>query len=225
MKKVSPYLNLTRFYAFFIVTFLLTWIVFRYFTPLQINIRHTYELPAAACVNQLTSDYWTFEAVREGLMVLYILIPFSICLMIWSRETVGWGAHLAVVLVAMAWSIVLFGFDINDLKHANVDPTDINFRPENLARDPRWCLVHGGQPGTELVCANSGVCMGPAVDPNTFKANTPFLLRFIFNILLFAICVVALWSAVVWRRTVLSKQQQQQQKKPTTIRPRYATLK
>lgn len=213
----SNYLNLTRFYAFYIVTFLLIWCVFRYYTPLALRIRHTYELPAAACVNELTSDVWTFEAVREGLFVLYILVPFSICLMIWSREKVGWGAHLGVVLVGLAWSVVNLGFDINDLKHANVDPNDPNFRPANLARDPRWCLFHGGQPSTALVCANVNVpCAGPAVDPNDFGPDTRFVLRFVFNILLIGAGVVALWTAVVWRNKVLGS--------TTKERPKYQTL-
>ena len=197
-------MNLTRFYAFFITIFLIIWCVFRYFTPLALRVRHTYELPAAACVNALTSDMWSFEAVREGLMVLYIFIPFSICLMIWSREKVAWGTHLFVVVVAMCWGIVNFGFDINDLQHANVSPDNVNFRPENLARDARWCLIHGGQNNTALICANSVVpCSGPAVDPNDFRPSGPFIMRFVFNILIIAFGIVAVWAAVIWRRDVL----------------------
>lgn len=211
--------SLTRFYAFYIVTFLGIWCFFRYYTPLSLRVRHTYEFPANACVNELTSDLWTFEAVREGLFVLFILLPFSICLMIWSREKVGWGAHVFLTVVLLAWSIVNLAFDINDLKYANVPPSDTNFRAANLARDPRWCLFHGGQPSTELVCANVNVpCAGPAVDPDAFRPDTRFLLRFVFNILLIGAGIVALWTATVWKRYVLGTT-------PTKQRQRYSTLK
>lgn len=218
----NPYLSLSRFYAFYIVTFVLMWCFFRYYTPLALRVRHTYELPSAACLNELTSDLWTFEAVREGLFVLFILLPFSICLMVWSREKVGWGTHVFVTLLLMAWSVVNLAFDINDLRYANVGPNDTNFKAVNLARDPRWCLVHGGQPSTELICSNVNVpCAGPAVDPDSFGPDTRFLLRFIFNILLIGAGIVALWTATVWRRFVLSNSTESERPK----RVRYTTLK
>lgn len=215
-------LKLTRLYAVYIITFLCVWCFFRYYTPLALRVRHTYELPANACVNELTSDMGSFEAVREGLFVLFILLPFSICLMIWSREVVAWAAHVFTTVVLLAWSIVNLGFDINDLKHANVPPTDTNFRAANLARDPRWCLYHGGQPLTELICANVNTpCAGPAVDPDAFRPDTRFLLRFAFNILLIAAGLFALYVATVWKRYVVNTAPPASKK----TRTRYQTLK
>lgn len=218
------YLSLTRFYVFFIIIFLCSWFPFRFFTtPGTMRHRYTYELPAAACVNELTSDLWTFENVRERLFVLYLLVPFSICLMVWSREKVGWATHLVVVCVGMAWNIVMLGFDIVDLRDAHVAPSDPSFRPQNLARDPQWCLFYAGQPNTALLCANPGLCGGPAVDPAKFRANQAFLLRFIFNIFLFALGVGALWAATVWKRTYLSPPKKVVDS--STSPPRYNILK
>lgn len=191
---------ISRFYVWFILLWVIVWLPFRFFTPLYLTIRHTYQLPSAACVNQLTSDWGTFEVMREGLMVLFLLVPFSICFMLWSREKVAWGTHLCVVLVAFCWSVVVLGFDVGDLSSANVSPDDARFKPQNLARDNRWCLYYGGQPGTNLICANNGPCTGPAVDPASFTTNTWFTLRFAFNVIILGFLIIDFWALWVWRR-------------------------
>lgn len=215
-------MRIQLFYVWFMAIWLFIWIPCRFFTPLYFSIRHTYQLPAAACLNELTDDWWTFESVREGLFVLYILVPFSICFMMWTRERVAWGFHIFLSVLFLCWSIVMLGFDASDVAAANVPPGDVNFRPENLARDPRWCLYYGGQPNTNLICANSGPCMGPAVDPASFTVYWIFLIRFIMNILLLGMLVVDLWTVWGWKNMILEKKQATSTVKG---RVRYSTLK
>lgn len=195
--------NILVFYAWFCALFLVTWIPFRIFTPLMIQIRHTYQLPAAECLNRLTSDLWTFESVREGLFALYILIPFTLCLMMWTKEAKSWRCHLLVLIILFCWSAVNLGFDINDMVHANVSPNDTRFRAQNLARDSRWCLYYGGQPRTELICANQQICTGPAVDPLSFTVNNWFAVRFAFNVVMLAFIIVDFWTMWSWKSHIL----------------------
>jgi hypothetical protein len=213
--------TLSRFYVYFIIAWLCIWIPLRYYAPLQLRIRHTYQLPAAACTNTLVSDYDTFEGVREGLMVFYILVPFAACLMIWSRESIGWTTHLLTALTGMVWALIMVSYDINDLSHANVPPNDPNFRIQNLARDNKWCLYWGGQPGTDLLCSNSAPCVGSPVDPTSFTPNRPFLFRFLFNIFILLMITFDVWLLWLWRQSVLKRAVPQTTTSETTSR-RYA---
>lgn len=198
--------KIVTFYAWFCAIFLVAWIPFRVFTPLFINVRHTYQLPAQECVNRLTSDLWTFESIREGLFALYILIPFTLCLMMWTKERTAWRLHLMVLVALFCWSCVNLGFDINDMAHANVSPDSNNFRPQNLARDSRWCLYYGGQPRTELLCANTQLCTGPAVDPLLFGVDKWFAVRFAMNVMLLGFIIVDFWSMWSWKNDILQPQ-------------------
>lgn len=183
-------MKLTKVYIAWIVIWLAVWIPLRYWSPLALRIRHTFQLPSNVCTNTLVSDLNSFEAVREGLFVLFILIPFSACFMLWSKEK---RPHLLVSFLGLIWSVIMFCYDINDMAYANIPPNDPNFRPENLARDNRWCLYWGGQPGTSLICANNGPCSGSPVDPNTFMVNGPFVFRFVLNLFILLLIAINLW--------------------------------
>jgi hypothetical protein len=178
-----------NFYVYWIVVWLIIWMPMRYWSPVRVT-RNTYQLPSAACTNTLISDLDTFEAVREGLFVLFILVPFSVCYMLWSETR---RLHIVVSFLALIWAVVMFACDINDIAYANAPPNDPYFKITNFARDNRWCLYWGGQPGTALLCANNGPCMGSPVDPQTFGINGPFLTRFVFNILLILMISLNLW--------------------------------
>jgi hypothetical protein len=206
-----------KLYVYFILFWLVAWIPFRFFTPLSFQIRHTYELPSNACTGQLTSDYWTWEFVREGLFVLYLLFPFSICFMLWTREKLAWVTHLFITIVLLAWGVSMLSYDIVSLVGANLPPNDPNFRAENLARDRRWCLYYAGQPGTELLCANTGTCLGPAVDPNSFQINGPFMFRFIMNCIFMACFVFSFWLAAQWYKDLNVASGKREEKGETTI--------
>lgn len=187
------------FFVFYLITWVAIWIPFRYYTPLALRIRHTYQLPSTNCTNSLVSDLNAFESVREGLMVLYILVPFSVCLMMWGRDLATWRLHIFVVIVMFLWGLTNFAYDLSDLAYCNVPPNDPNFRPQNLARDNRWCLYWGGQVGTETLCANVGPCgNGSAVDPDAFMPNGPFVLRFVFNMLIMVKLGVDFWYSFKW---------------------------
>jgi hypothetical protein len=195
LKKVSS------FFVFYVITWVVLWIPFRYYTPLALRPLHTYQLPAANCTNTLVSDLNAFESVREGLMVIYILVPFSVCLMMWAKEIHTWRIHMLVLIFSFIWGLINFSYDISDLAYANVPPNDPNFRPQNLARDNRWCLYWGGQVGTELLCANSGPCsLGSAIDPESFSTNGPFNTRFVFNMLIVIKVVVDVWASLKWKK-------------------------
>ncbi len=190
---------LSRYYVYFIVVWLAIWVPLRFYTPLALKVRYTYQLPAAACTNTLISDVSSFEAVREGLMEMLILVPFSMCFMVWTNELTGWFVHLGTLFLGFIWSIMTFSYDIADMGYANIPPNDPNFRLENLARDSRWCLYWGGQPGTDVLCSNSAPCSGSPVDPDTFGINGPFFYRFIGNVLLLIMICFAFWLAKIWR--------------------------
>lgn len=209
--------SIELFYAGFVASFLVMWIVCRANSATFLQIRHSYEYPTGGnCTGELISDRWSFEASREALMSLHLIIPFSICFMMWSREKVAWGLHIVLTIVMFCWSVITLGFDLSDMGSANVDPSDVNFRPENLARDRRWCLYYGGQPNTQTLCANQAPCSGDPVDPGTFGINGPFLWRFIFNIIICAMLLVNIFTVWSWRTMIHSGA-----KRPT----RYKTLK
>lgn len=194
--------DLVQFFVIYVVVWIVLWIPFRYYTPLALRIRHTYQLPSANCTNTLVSDLGTFDAVREGLMEIYIVIPFTVCLMLWASDMKSWLFHITLCILACAWGAINFAYDVNNLIYANVPPNDANFKPENLARDNRWCLYWGGQVGTDLLCANTGPCVGAnvsAVDPDTFMINASFLTRFAFNVLIILLIVIDIWMSWAWK--------------------------
>ena len=177
----------------------------RFVTPISFRPRYTYELPSAACVEQLTSDFWTWEFVREGMFVFYLLVPFSCCLMLYSREWVAMWLHIVLIILVVSWGITMFVYDLYDISSANAAPGDANFRAINFARDPQWCLWYGGQPGTQLICTHVGDCTGPAIDPNTFDVFFYYKWRFAFNILLILLFLLDLALCRAWYNVIKKK--------------------
>ena len=174
----------------------------RFFTTTTFPFRNTYQLPSANCTETLTTDFWTFSWVREGLFILYYLFPLSICLMCFTREKVGFAQHAAVILVIGVWGFIMFVYDIQELVYANVGPSDPNYTPINLARDPQWCLYYGGQPGTEYVCTYVNTCSGPAINPNNFTIFWPFMYRVIANIILVMLIIVDIGYMRIWYKLI-----------------------
>lgn len=189
-------------YWVFIFLFIAVWLPFRMYLPATMHFRHTYELPAANCVNRLTSDLWSWEWLRETLIVFNLLLPVTGMFMIWSKRKAGWGMHIFVLVCLIVWALVMVGYDIRDVGAANVDPSNERWNPANLATDRQWCLVYGGQPGTDLVCANSGICTAAtsAVGPENLGLNPPFAMRVAFNVILLAFCLADMaFTLGMWR--------------------------
>jgi hypothetical protein len=201
-KKLTIFDTLCHYYFIYAVTFLVCYIIFMGYTRVTLSgvFRHTYQLPSTACTGSLVSDWGDFNWWREMLFE-WFLIPFcSIALMLWIRDRYAWALHVVLVVLFMFWAVVNFGYDIDQLIYANVDPGSSGYDPQNYARSYQYCLYYAGQPGTSLLCANPAPCaLGPAVDPNNFNPNTPFLLRFVWNVLLIGFMVFDLWIAVRFR--------------------------
>ena len=194
------------FYWSYVVIFLAAWVVFRFWTPTAMLVRHTYQLPAnpGPPPGVLISDRWSWRFVREGLYVLFILGPISGLFMLWTRSRFGWGIHLGVLLLLSVWLVVQLVFDAIDLAYANAAPTDPNWDPDNLATDNRWCCVYGGQPGTQNVCANVAPCTPGSLSANELRYDGTYVLRFAFTLLLFALITVVdtIFTAALWRRAL-----------------------
>jgi hypothetical protein len=193
----------SRFYVYYIMVFLAVWLPMRYYTPLTFTVRNTYQLPTTACTGTLISDFNTFEAVREGIFEFIIIVPFSMCFMIWTREKIGWYTHIIVIILALLWSITMLIFDIFDIVAANVPPSDPIFRITNLARDNRYCLYYAGQPGTELLCTINSPC--GSVDPSSLMPNGPFTYRFGLNILILVMIGYAFYLAWIWKQKMIDE--------------------
>lgn len=191
MKPVQSRLKAEVYYWLLVIAFFGAWIPYRFFIPLTVQVRHTYEFPVAACSNRLTSDRWTWEFIREGLFPLFLLVPLSGLFMIWTRSKTGLWTHFTVIVCLFVWSVVMMGYDIEDLRTANLPPSAPLYNPSNLATDKRWCLVYGGQPGTELVCAITAPCPAAtsAVSFEDLAIDGPFAFRVSFLALLICFCV------------------------------------
>jgi hypothetical protein len=186
-------------YWIFVAIFLAAWMPFRFETPIS-NVRHTYELPSTACSNRLTSDYWGWEYFREGLFVVFLLIPYSGLFMLWSKNTHGIIFHLVILAMLMCWGVINVAYDIDDMTRAQLGPTDEHFNEANLARSTQWCLIYGGQPGTELICANIGPCNATIpVTTADLHVNGPYRMRFCFLIFLMVMMAFDLgFTLSVW---------------------------
>lgn len=193
------------FYWLLIIAFFAIWIPYRFFIPLSLHVRHTYQLPAAACSNRLTSDRWTWEFVREGLFTIFLLLPLSGMFMIWTRSRTGLWTHVVLVVALLIWGVVMVGYDVEDIRTANLPPNSNQYNPSNLATDNQWCLVYGGQPGTEIVCANTAPCPGAtsAVSFEDLAVDGAFAFRVSFNAFLLCFCLADLIFAVyTWRKVL-----------------------
>ena len=224
-------LSLELFYWVFVVIFIAAWIPFRFDSPIG-NVRHTYQLPSANCSNRLTSDRWGWEYFREGFMVIFILLPFSGLFMIWSKNSSGFAFHTVIAIALTVWAAICLAYDIADLSHANLAPSDPNFNVANLARSPQWCLAYGGQPETQLICANIGTCNSTIpVNPSDLGIDGLFTMRFVFIIFVLAMCVIdTAFTLIVWNNQVLSTPSPQPPPQPSApvlggIRSRYNILK
>lgn len=142
------------------------------------------------------------------MLILYYLYPLSICLMVFTREQVGFWQHVAIMFIVGAWGILMFGYDIPTLMYANVPPSDPNFQLTNMARSPQWCLYYGGQPGTEYLCTFVGNCTGAAVDPQTLGVYWFFMIRVVLNALLVLLLVVDLGYMGIWYKLITPQQPQ-----------------
>ena len=87
----------------------------------------------------------------------------------------------------------MFILDVVDMSSANVAPNDPNFKFTNYARDFRWCTLYGGQPGTDLLCTNSGPCSGGGILIENLRINNVFIFRFSVNIFFFLFMLVDLF--------------------------------
>ena len=197
-------LNAKWFYWGLFIFFVAIWIPYRFALPLSIDFRHTYELPSQQCVNRLTSDRWTWEYVREGMFVLFILVPFTGFFMLDMKSKTGFWVHTICLLSLGVWSIVMVGYDIQAVTTANLPPGDGAWNPTNPANDKQWCLVYAGQPGTELVCANPAPCPNvPPVAYTDLRVDGQFSWRVSFNaFMLLFIIVDFIFTVWTWRRTL-----------------------
>jgi hypothetical protein len=175
-------MRIDTYFAIFIIVWVAALLPTVYWEVVTLDVTHSYVLPSASCTGRLTSNRWDFQTIREGLLLcMYVLFPFSLVFMIWTRERIGWILHMMVALIAIAWLGINFIYDISDITSANVAPNDPNFRFVNYARSPDWCILYGGQPGTQLICTNTAPCSGPGVLVENLKPNETFLFRFAIN--------------------------------------------
>lgn len=199
---MTPFQRIGLSYAYFIVVWCLIWIPMRFLTVNTFPFRNTYQLPSDACTQTLVTDFWSYDWVREQLVVLYNLYPLSICFMLFTREKVGFWQHVLIMFLVLALGLMTFISDIPTLIYANVPPSDPNFNIANMARSTQWCLYYGGQPGTEFLCTYVGNCTGAAVDPETFGIYWYFLLRVVCNGLLTLLLVIDLGYMMAWFKLI-----------------------
>jgi hypothetical protein len=125
--------------------------------------------------------------------------------MVWSREIIGWRVHILVAFLGLLYTIIMFGFDIENMIYANVAPNDPNFNIANLARDARYCLYYYAQPGAELLCTMTAACTGSAIDPSSLMVNGSFVYRFGLNLLLLIMICYSFWLSFTWKRKMLDE--------------------
>lgn len=211
------------FYWLLVLAFFCIAISYHAFIPQSLQVRHTYEFPVSNCANRLTSDRWTWEFIREGLFVLFWFAPITGLFLIWCRSKTGMWLHIVVLAALLLWGLVNVGYDIENIGTANLPPNDVRYNPSNLANDRQWCLVYGGQPGTELVCAIVAPCPAAtsAVSFEDLHINGPFSFRVAVNAFFTAFCLVDLiFTAWLYRNilnawdAILNPVEQEEEKKP-----------
>jgi len=193
-------INLNTIFVLIIFTWLTILTCVVYFVPLSTPVTHTYAYPSASCINQLTTNRWAFESVRIGLwLCLFSLVPWSIVMMMWTKDRLGWIVHILCLCLMIIWGLVIFSYDISDMAVANVAPNDPNFRASNFARDTRWCNLYGGLPGTSLICCNIAPCTGPGLLVDSLGYNGPFVFRFAINIGLILLMCLDVYYSSMWQ--------------------------
>ena len=168
---------------------------FLYWTNLSFNFRHTYQLPTTS-PGILLSDRWSFNFIREWVMVCYwFFIPFSGFFMLMTRTKTGAYTHIIILLLLVLWGGVMVGFDATQIARNNFAPTHKHFDGTSLAYDNRWCCVYGGQPGAELYCSvNAGSCQ--PTSPSQLGIDPVFFMRFVIHLLIVAFMIYDL--TVTW---------------------------
>ena len=200
-------MKLETYFVYFIIIWLAALAPAIYWEVMTLDVTHTYVLPSAGCTGRLTSNRGDFQTIRECLLVVaYLIFPWTLALMIYTRERIGWIFHVLVGLVVFVWLAINFIYDLSDITSANVAPDDPNFRFVNYARSDDWCILYGGQPGTQLLCTNIAPCAGPGVLVENLKPNNDFLFRFGINAFytLFTLMIL-FYSAFQWEYGVKSK--------------------
>ena len=189
-------LKLAEFnYRLFVIFFVVALSALSY-CHLAFNFRHTYQLPIDS-PGVLVSDRWTFNFVREWLFFLYLLMFISGPFMRLSKTKTGVAVHLVVLVLLLVFGLLIIWADGVDLAQANLPPHDALFDAANLANDPRYCCVWGGQPGTELICANNVTMAAcPAIGIEQLRYNSVFVLRFGLNMTVLALLVYDIF--VTW---------------------------
>ena len=171
--------------------------VFLYWTTLCFSFRHTYELPVNS-PGILVSDRWTWNFIREWLMILYCAVPLTGFFMLMTRTKTGAYAHIFILFIMFVWAATMFSFDVVQIVENNKGPHEEGFDKTSLAYDTRWCCIYGGQPGAELYCAidtNSVSC--PPMSAAPLGINSVFLFRFAIN-MRFWIFIIYDFFITVW---------------------------
>lgn len=195
-----------KLFAWFITIWVLILLPTVYFEVITLQVTHSYTLPSVACVGRLTSDRGEWSTVREALLICaYIIVPFATGLMLLGKDRATWILYIFALFVVLAWSFLTFILDVNDMVVANVGPDSSSFRFTNYARDSRWCTLYGGQPGTELLCANIAPCSGGGVLIENLWPNNPFIFRFSVNVFYFGFICLHLFYSFRWTATTEKK--------------------
>lgn len=190
-------MRLDTYFVIFIIVWVAALLPTIYWESVTLDVTHSYVLPSAACSGRLTSNRWDFQTVREGLLIcMYLMFPWSLAFMIWTRERIGWLFHVLIGLMVLTWLIINVVWDVSDISVANVPPDSTDFRFVNYARDPNYCILYGGQPGTSILCTNVAPCAGPGVLVENLKINGPFLFRFFMNIFYMLLLIMILFYSV-----------------------------
>ena len=196
-------IHIEYFYLYLLCVFFAMWIAFYFAFPLT-TVRHTYQLPTSGCFNALTSDLWGWEMVKERLFSLFLFLPITGVLMLWSKNRFGFYFHLFTLFCLFVWALVLVGYNIQDIGAANLPPTDPRWNPSNLAHDARYCLVYAGYPNTDYYCYIQTACpSGSAVDPLSLRVNPPYAFRVGMNLFMIAFIVTDwIFSVNTWYRWI-----------------------
>lgn len=203
-------MRLSLFFVILIIIWLAALLPTIYFEVVSLQVTHSYVLPSANCIGRLTSERWGFSTVREGLlMCCYLMAPWTIALMLWSKERIGWTIHILFGFVFAIWFLVNFFLDITDMAVANDPPNSNTFKFVNYARDTRWCTLYGGQPGTDLLCTNTAPCSGGGILIEDLRISNPFLFRFSINIFFFLFICMDIFYSFRWEYGIPSSLKKQ----------------
>jgi len=198
MDRIKSELKASEFsYRIYLILYYVLIILLLY-ALLCFSVRHTYQLPITS-PGVLVTDRWDFNFFREWFFWLYGLVVLSGPFMRLNRTRGGAGVHIGLLILLLGWGVVNIVFDAIHMSKANVGPAADNFDQSTLARDPRWCCVFGGQPGTGTICANNyTIATCPAVGIAQLRVDRIFLFRVVLNYIFIGFILYDLiitWSA------------------------------